>query len=168
MNDFITFLKDVPLATYVSLLSLLISFSLALEKWFSYRTKIDIKQVQIVQLSDISFFMHFYITNKSSRTLGIYDLVLNSFRFNKHHHRFSKIIKDPDRNVWTSAFPVNVSPWEQQEILIEFVNKDNEQHIKDLLNKDGLVQIKTNRKAASFKIDLKSDSIKLRQAMKEW
>ncbi|WP_125764481.1 hypothetical protein [Companilactobacillus hulinensis] len=168
MNDFITFLKDVPPATYVSLLSLLISFSLALEKWFSYRTKIDIKQVQIVQLSDISFFIHFYITNKSSRTLGIYNLTLNAFRLNKHYHNFSRTNTDKDTNVWTSAFPININPWEQREILIEFVNKDDKHHIKDLLVKDAVVHIETNRKNSSFEINLKSGSIELKQALKEW
>ncbi|WP_334328414.1 hypothetical protein [Companilactobacillus sp. HBUAS59699] len=168
MNDFLIFLKNLPPATWISLLSLLISFSLAFEKWFSYRTKVDIKQVQIVQLSNISFFIHFYITNQSSRTLGIYNITLNSFRFNKHHHRFSNIISDPDRSVWTSYFPINISPWEQQDVLIEFVNKDDTQSIKNLLKENGTVKIKTNRKDSSFEINLESDSIELKQAMKEW
>lgn len=124
--------------------------------------------VQITDLSNISFYMHFYVTNKSSRVLSVYNMKLKSFHLNKHHHRFVHVNKDPDRDVWTSEFPVNIGPWEQREILVEMVFDKDKKQLKDELEKSNLITLQTNRKDINLKIDTKTNIIGLTQATKEW
>lgn len=164
----IKFLQNISPAVWISSISLLISSSLAIERWLSYKTNAEILMVQITDLSNISFYMHFYVTNKSSRVLSVYNLKLNSFHLNKHHHRFIRVDKDPDRDVWTSTFPINIGPWEQREFLIEMILDKDKKQLMDELTKNNVITLQTNRKDLNLEIDLKTNIIELKQATKEW
>ncbi|WP_099974220.1 hypothetical protein [Lactobacillus terrae] len=167
----IDFLKTLNASDWIAGISFLLSLLLAVDKLFSYRARTQIQKIEFVYPHNANFYIHLYITNKSSRTIGIYDMKIKDTRLIKHSHDFKPSNSLPYGNIQTSMFPININPWEQREILAEFVyeTKDENEHIVGPSQGDKItIKIQTNRGIVSKETVLPMIPKEQGKALEEW